>query len=106
MTFAYILTYNNDKRDNTFATNSLNFSGNVSLTPKWKIGGNSGYDVVRKAVTPTSFRIERDLLSWTMNFNWVPFGDFTSWGFFIGIKSSALSDIKYDRNKLPDPNLR
>ena len=106
LTFAYILTYENVSRQNTFGTNSINFSGNVSLTPKWKIGGNSGYDVVRKEVTATSFRIERDLLSWTMNFNWVPFGQYTSWGFFIGIKSSALSDIKYDRNKLPDPSQR
>ncbi len=106
LTFAYILTYNNDKRNNVFSTNSINFSGNISLTPKWKIGGNSGYDIVSKEVTYTTFRIERDLLSWRMNFNWVPFGQNTQWGFFIGIKSSALSDIKYDRNKLPDPRLR
>jgi lipopolysaccharide assembly outer membrane protein LptD (OstA) len=106
LTLAYSLTYDNQTRNNTFSTNSLMFAGNIDLTPKWKIAGNSGFDLVRKKLTTTSFSLERDLLSWRMSFNWVPFGDYTSWGFFIGIKSSALSDIKYDRNKLPDPRLR
>ena len=103
LTFAYSLTYQNDNRNNLFSTNSLMIAGNISLSPKWKIGGNTGYDLVSKAVTATSLRFERDLLSWRMNFNWVPFGTYTSWGFFIGIKSAALSDIKYDKNKTPDP---
>jgi lipopolysaccharide assembly outer membrane protein LptD (OstA) len=103
LTFAYSLTYENSRRNNSFQTNSLMIAGNISLSPKWKIGGNTGYDIVNKAVTATSLRFERDLLSWRMNFNWVPFGSYTSWGFFIGIKSAALSDIKYDKNKTPDP---
>ena len=106
LTFAYSLTYANETRNNTFSTNSLMMSGNIDLTPKWKIGASSGFDIVNKAVTYTNFRIERDLLSWRMNFNWVPFGTFTSWGFFIGIKSSTLSDLKWEKNKTPDQNLR
>jgi lipopolysaccharide assembly outer membrane protein LptD (OstA) len=106
LTFAYSLTYANIKRENTFATNSLMVSGNIDLTPKWKIGASSGYDLVNKGVTYTNFRMERDLLSWRMNFTWVPFGTYTSWGFFIGIKSSALSDIKWEKNKVPDVQLK
>ncbi len=106
LTLAYSLTYTNAKRENTFNTNSVMFSGNINLTSKWKIGGNSGFDLVQKKITITSLSMERDLLSWRMSFNWVPIGVNTSWGFFIGIKSSALSDIKYDRNNLPDPRLR
>ena len=103
LTFAYSLTYANEKRDNIFNTNSLMIAGNVTISPKWIIGGNTGYDITTKQFTATSLRFERDLLSWRMNFNWVPFGTYTSWGFFIGIKSSALSDIKWDKNKTPDP---
>ncbi|MNE66706.1 hypothetical protein D3C80_1622720 [compost metagenome] len=81
-------------------------SGNVDLTPRWKVGVSTGYDFVQKGVTFTQFRFERDLLSWRMDFNWVPLGTYTSWGFFIGIKSSVLSDIKWDKRNQPDRTLR
>ena len=81
-------------------------SGNVDLTPKWKVGVSSGYDFARKGVTFTQLRFERDLLSWRMSFNWVPFGDYSYWGFFIGIRSSVLSDIKWDKRSVPDRRLR
>lgn len=69
------------------------------------MGFSSGYDFVQKGVTFTQLRFERDLLSWRMSFNWVPIEPNTSWGFFIGIKSSVLSDIKYDKRNLPDKTL-
>ncbi len=106
LTFAYSLTYANDTRNNTFSANSIMASGNIDITPKWKIGASSGFDLANNAVTYTNLRLERDLLSWRMNFNWVPFGAFTSWGFFIGIKSSTLSDIKWEKNKTPDQRQR
>ncbi|MFL9843487.1 putative LPS assembly protein LptD [Flavobacterium rhizosphaerae] len=100
--FAYALTYSNNNRQQEITGNSLMFSGNIDITPRWKVGISSGYDFVQKGVTFTQLRFERDLLSWRMNFNWVPFGTNTSWGFFIGIKSSVLSDIKYDKQRVPD----
>ncbi|KAF2519241.1 LPS-assembly protein LptD [Flavobacterium salilacus subsp. salilacus] len=99
---AYSLTYSNNNRQSEITGNSIMVSGNVDLTPRWKMGFSSGYDFVQKGVTFTQLRFERDLLSWRMDFNWVPFGDNTYWGFFIGIKSSVLSDIKYDKRQVPD----
>jgi hypothetical protein len=32
-----------------------------------------------------------------MDFNWTPFGTNANWGFFIGIKSGILSDLKFDK---------
>ena len=103
---AYSLTYGNDRRQNTITNNSIMVSGNVDLTPRWKVGVSTGYDFVQNGVTFTQLRFERDLLSWRMDFNWVPIGDYTSWGFFIGIKSSILSDIKWDKRNQPDRTLR
>lgn len=103
---AYSLTYSNSARQNAITNNSLMVSGNVDLTPRWKVGVSTGYDFVQKGVTFTQFRFERDLLSWRMDFNWVPLGTYTSWGFFIGIKSSVLSDIKWDKRNQPDRTLR
>lgn len=106
LTFAYSLTYGNNNREKKITGNSVMISGNLDITPRWKMGVSSGYDFVQKGVTFTQLRFERDLLSWRMDFNWAPFGDFASWGFFIGIKSSVLSDIKWDKRSLPDRQLR
>ncbi|QYJ69512.1 LPS-assembly protein LptD [Flavobacterium litorale] len=99
---AYAITYSNNNRQRKIVGNSIMLSGNIDLTPRWKMGFSSGYDFVQNGVTFTQLRFERDLLSWRMDFNWVPFGDNTYWGFFIGIKSSVLSDIKYDKRQVPD----
>ena len=77
------------------------FSVNTDLTPKWKVGVSSGYDFVQKGVSQTQLRFERDLLSWRMDFNWSPIGDYPFWGFFIGIKSGVLSDIKWEKRNQP-----
>jgi hypothetical protein len=106
MSFAYSLTYGNNNREKKISSNTLSVSANTDLTPKWKIGISSGYDFVQKGVTFTQIRLNRDLLSWRMDFNWSPFGQNAYWGFFIGIKSSVLSDIKWDKQSLPDRSLR
>jgi lipopolysaccharide assembly outer membrane protein LptD (OstA) len=106
MTFAYSITYSNNNRERRISANSLMVSANTTLTPKWKLGVSTGYDFVQKGVTFTQFRIERDLLSWRMDFNWSPFGTNAYWGFFIGVKSGVLSDIKWDKRSLPDRSLQ
>ncbi|RTL13675.1 MAG: LPS-assembly protein LptD [Flavobacteriaceae bacterium] len=100
--FAYSVTYNNTNRQNEIQSHSLMASGNIELAPRWKVGFSSGYDFKQKGVTFTQLRFERDLESWRMSFNWVPFGTNTYWGFFIGISSSIFSDIKYEKRQLPD----
>ncbi|UYW02232.1 LPS-assembly protein LptD [Flavobacterium agricola] len=104
--FAYSLTYANTNRESRIVTNSLMVNGNLDITPRWKVGASTGYDFANKGVTFTQLRFERDLLSWRMSFNWVPIGFNSSWGFFIGIKSGALSDIKWDKRSLPEQRLR
>lgn len=106
LTFAYSLTYGNANRQNEITANSLMVSGNIDLAPKWKVGVSTGYDLVQNGVTFTQLRFERDLLSWRMDFTWVPIGDYRSWGFFIGIKSGMLSDIKWEKRNSPDRVIR
>ncbi|WP_299336739.1 putative LPS assembly protein LptD [uncultured Psychroserpens sp.] len=102
---AYAVNYTNSARQNAISNNSLMFSGDVELSPRWSVGVSSGYDFANKGFTQTQFRFERDLLSWRMNFSWVPFGPFNSWNFFIGIKSSLLKDLKYDKRRQRDQQL-
>lgn len=104
--FTYSLTYNNSQNQNDFSNNSLMFTGDVELTPKWSIGGSSGFDFKNHGFTYTQIRFNRDLDSWRLDFSWVPFSERASWNFFIGIKSGMLSDIKYEKNREPDRRLR
>jgi hypothetical protein len=102
---AYAVNYGNSARQNQITSNSLMFSGDIELSPKWSVGASSGYDFVGKGFTQTQLRFERDLLSWRMNFTWVPFGPYNQWNFFIGIKSSILQDLKYDKRQQRDQQL-
>ena len=105
LTLAYTMTYSNRARESEITSHSIMFSGDVELSPKWVVGGSSGFDIKGGGFTYTQLRFQRDLDSWRMSFNWVPFSERSSWYFFIGIKSSILSDIKYDKRREPDRRL-
>ena len=102
---AYAVNYNNSRRQDEISSHSLMFSGDVEIAPRWSVGASSGYDLKNKGITFTQLRFERDLLSWRMNFSWYPFGDNKQWNFFIGIKSSILQDIKYEKRRQRDRQL-
>ena len=102
---AYAVNYSNSRRQNEIASHSLMFSGDIEFSPRWSVGASSGYDLKNKGFTYTQLRFERDLESWRMNFSWIPFSNRSSWNFFIGIRSSILKDIKYEKRKQPDKQL-
>lgn len=103
---AYSASYNNNGVDpGEIGIHSLMFSGNLELSPKWKLGYSSGYDIRNGAFTFSRFNFSRDLDSWQFNFNWVPFGAQSSYTFFIGVKSTVLADLKWDKVRPPDRNL-
>ncbi|HLT33652.1 MAG TPA: putative LPS assembly protein LptD, partial [Aquaticitalea sp.] len=102
---AYAVNYANNRRESEISSNSLMFSGDIEIAPRWTVGASSGYDFKNQGFTYTQLRFERDLLSWRMNFSWIPFSSRTSWNFFIGIKSNLLKDLKYDQRRRPDQQL-
>jgi lipopolysaccharide assembly outer membrane protein LptD (OstA) len=102
LNLAYSASYvNNGVRDIGIQSHSLMFGGDFDLTPKWKVGFSSGYDIQSGGFTFTRMNFSRDLDSWRLNFNWVPFGNNQSYVFFIGVKG-VLRDLKYEQNKPPD----
>ncbi len=78
---------------------SLSFSGDLSITKKWKVMFRSGYDFENGEITYTSIDIVRDLHCWEMSFNWVPMGFRKQWSFQINVKSSILQDLKLTKKK-------
>ncbi len=78
---------------------TLNFSGQVNITPKWKVTFRSGWDFTSNKIGLTSFNIYRDLHCWEMRFSVIPFGPRKSWNFSINVKASILQDLKYNKKK-------
>lgn len=78
-------------------THNFSISGSISLTSKWQISGNSSYDFKAKQFTYTSISVNRNLHCWSMSASIVPFGTYKSYNFHIGVNSSMLADLKYDK---------
>ena len=93
----YSYNYSKTGFDDPRITQSLSFSGNITLTEKTNIGLNSGYDIKKKEFTVTRINVARDLHCWTLNFNWVPFGPNQSYFVEIRVLSALLSDLKLDK---------
>ena len=91
------INYERSKEETLVQT--LGFSGDISITPKWKIGFRSGYDFETGKLSYTSINIYRDLHCWQMRFNWIPMGVQKSWNFSLNIKSSILQDLKLTKKK-------
>jgi hypothetical protein len=100
--FFYMLNSNDDYSYPTFRkkntiVQTLSFNGDISLTPKWKIGFNSGYDIVGKKLAYTEVHVNRDLHCWEMVLNWTPFGDRKHYDLTIRVKASVLQDLKLEK---------
>jgi hypothetical protein len=78
-------------------TNNLNFNGDFSVTPKWKVSYSSGWDFKANDFTLTSFAINRDLHCWDLAISWVPFGTYKSYSFDLRVRASILQDLKLSR---------
>ncbi|HCM35280.1 putative LPS assembly protein LptD [Chryseobacterium sp.] len=84
---------------------SIGLDGSIKLTPYWNINGSTHYDLVTKELAYTRIGFSRDQRSFTINFNWVPFGQYKVYDFFIGIKANILSDaLKYKDRSFTQPN--
>ena len=101
----YSLTYSNFRGDGDISSNSVQVTGNLEFSPKWRVGVSSGYDFENNGITYTQLRFERDLDSWRFSFNWIPFGDRATYYFFIGVKQGLFSDLKYHQRMVSDKRL-
>ncbi|PZU90757.1 MAG: LPS-assembly protein LptD [Chryseobacterium sp.] len=84
---------------------TVGLDGSIKLTPYWNINGSTSYDVVNKELAMTRIGFARDQRSFTITFNWVPFGQYKVYDFFIGIKANILKDaVKYKERSFTQPN--
>jgi lipopolysaccharide assembly outer membrane protein LptD (OstA) len=90
----YSFNYSNNYTS-TFVTNTVMISGDVNITPKWKVQYSSNYDIrAGRLSSATSFGIYRDLHCWDLSMQWLPFGYYKSYNVTLRVKAAVLQDLK------------
>jgi hypothetical protein len=82
---------------NTYS--SLNFNGDFSITPKWKLGGTGYIDVAKRSVQQLSMFITREMHCWQLAINVTPIGLYKSFSITVNPKSGILRDLKINRSR-------
>ncbi len=99
----YNFGWNKTGLDESRTIQALNFNGDLSLTPKWKITVSSGFDFAALSPTITQLTIYRDLHCWDMSLSWTPYAGSSvrasNYNFTLKVKSSILQDLKLTRRR-------
>lgn len=78
-------------------TQNLSFSGNLRPTKNWNFSFSASYNFDTGKIAYMNCNMSRDLHCFTMTASFVPLGPYKSYNFHIAVKSSLLSDFKYDK---------
>ncbi len=100
---SYSLSYTNqpgtDYKTIPKVYSNLSINGDFSLTPRWKIGGNTYYDLTTSKVQTLTMFITREMHCWQMAINITPIGLYRSFNISINPKSGILRDLKINRSR-------
>ena len=96
----YNLTYSNSANTERDYFMNAQVSGDFKLTPKWRIGYTVSYDIINNEFAAPKLNIYRDLNCWEMRIDWIPFGNYRSYGVYINIKANALKELKVKKTDL------
>ena len=86
-------------------TQTLNCSGNLTLSKGWNINFTSGYDFTRHAISMTTAALSRDLHCFQMTCNVVLY-PYSSFNFSIRAKAAELADaLRYEKRSAYSSNI-
>ena len=103
LTFNYSISYgygtfNKEKMEyDSKITQNLSLNGSIRPTKNWNFNFSASYNFETKKLAYMNCSISRDLHCFTMTASFVPVGPYKSYNFHIGVKSSMLKDLKYDK---------
>lgn len=83
----------------TLTSANMYLNGDFSLSPKWKIGGNTYFDFRTKKIQTLSMFITRDMHCWQMAINVTPVGLYRSFNITLNPKSGLLRDLRINRTR-------
>jgi hypothetical protein len=78
-------------------TQNLSLSGNIRPTKNWQFSASASYNFDTHKIAYMSLNIARDLHCFALRASVIPVGPYKSYNFHIAVKSSLLSDLKYDK---------
>ena len=87
-------------------TQNLSLSGNIRPTKNWEFSATASYDFETHKLAYMNLNISRDLHCFTMRASVIPIGPYKSYNFHIAVKSSLLSDLKYDKRSSQSNGIR
>ncbi len=103
LTFNYSVNYGYGEFDKSKMeykgrfTQNLSLSGNIRPTKNWNFSFTASYNFDTHKLAYMNCNISRDMHCLTMRASFVPVGPYKSYNFHISVKSSLLSDLKYDK---------
>ncbi|MDE6331988.1 MAG: LPS-assembly protein LptD, partial [Muribaculaceae bacterium] len=103
LTFNYSIgygygTFNKQKMEyDSRITQNLSLSGNIRPTKNWNFSFSASYNFDTHKLAYMNCNVSRDLHCYPMTASFVPVGPYKSYNFHIAVKSSMLSDLKYDK---------
>jgi len=75
------------------------FRFRFSLSPKWKIGGNTYFDFTTKKITSLTMFVTREMHCWQLAINIKPVGLYKSFTITLNPKSGLLRDLRINRSR-------
>jgi LPS-assembly protein len=78
---------------------SLNWNGDFNLTPEWKVGLSSYYDVKNEKIQSLTMSLSRNMHCWGMAINVTPVGLYRSFSITLSPKAGILQDLKVNRTR-------
>ena len=97
--------FNLDKNEFDYRLNhSLMVNGSIQPTKNWNFNFSTSYDFEANRIANMTIGITRDLHCWSFTASAIPFGPYKSYNFTVGVKSSLLRDIKYDKHSYSVPD--
>lgn len=103
LTFNYSVRYSYGKFNEEIMeydrklTHNLSISGRINLTPTWAVTMSTYYDITNNSWSYLNCTISKDLHCWQMSASFVPIGRYSTYNFMIGVKSTLLKDLKYEK---------
>ena len=104
MRYAYADFNAKKKEYNLKLTHSASVSGTIQPTKAWNFSYNFTYDFNQHEVTYMNINATRDMHCWTLTANLNPIGRYASFNVCIAVKSSMLSDLKYEKSSASRSN--
>jgi len=98
LSFSNQISYDYSKLQTKVYSN-ISINGDFSLTPRWKMGGNTYFDFTTKKIQTLTMFITREMHCWQMAINITPVGLYRSFNVTINPKSGILRDLKINRSR-------